>query len=255
MNTIDHYCYHSGLRNVNASLKFAYAAVTLLICLISRSLAAAAVVLVVNGILTVKKGRIPFPFYRKLMLVPMVFLILGTCAMIVNLSRTPLDAYAFPIGGWYLTGSRAGIRQAVRLIFSSLASVSCLYVLSLNTPMPEILSVLEKLHCPELLTELMLLIYRYIFILTDTASAIRTSQNCRLGYKDYRTSLRSFGELCAVLFVRALKRSNDLYAAMEARGYDGTIRVLHEKRPVKRKEAAAVIVFELILMGVVLWTR
>ena len=227
----------------------------MLICLISRSLAAAVLVLLANGILTVKKGRIPFPFYRKLMLVPLAFLILGTAAMILNLSKTPLDAYAVSIGSWYLTGSRDGIRQAVRLIGSSLASVSCLYVLSLNTPMPEILYVLEKLHCPELLTELMLLIYRYIFILADTASAIRTSQNCRLGYQDYRTSLRSFGELCAVLFVRALKRSNDLYAAMEARGYDGKIRVLHEKRPVKRKELAAVTVFELILMGVVLWTR
>ena len=73
MHTIDHYCYHSGLRGVNAGLKFAYAAATMLICLISRSLAAAALVLLANGILTVKKGRIPFPFYRKLMLVPLAF--------------------------------------------------------------------------------------------------------------------------------------------------------------------------------------
>ena len=68
MHTIDHYCYHSGLRGVNAGLKFAYAAATMLICLISRSLAAAALVLLANGILTVKKGRIPFPFYRKFLL-------------------------------------------------------------------------------------------------------------------------------------------------------------------------------------------
>ena len=101
MHTIDHYCYHSGLRGVNAGLKFAYAAATMLICLISRSLAAAALVLLANGILTVKKGRIPFPFYRKLMLVPLAFLILGTAAMILNLSKTPLDAYAVSIGSWY----------------------------------------------------------------------------------------------------------------------------------------------------------
>ena len=100
MHTIDHYCYHSGLRGVNAGLKFAYAAATMLICLISRSLAAAALVLLANGILTVKKGRIPFPFYRKLMLVPLAFLILGTAAMILNLSKTPLDAYAVSIGSW-----------------------------------------------------------------------------------------------------------------------------------------------------------
>ncbi len=253
MNKIDQYCYRSGLKQVNAGFKFAYVIITLSVCMISRSVAAAVLVLLVNGILTVKKGRIPFPFYRKLMLVPCAFLIFGTLAMIINLSKIPLDAYAIPIGSWYLTGSKASVLQAVRLIFSSLASVSCLYVLSFHTPMPEIVSVLEKIHCPELLIELMLLIYRYIFVLADTASAIRTAQNCRLGYKDYRTSLRSFGELCAVLFVRALKRSNDLYAAMEARGYDGKIRVLHEKRPVHWKEVVALVGFELVLMGVVLW--
>ena len=90
MHTIDHYCYHSGLRGVNAGLKFAYAAATMLICLISRSLAAAALVLLANGILTVKKGRIPFPFYRKLMLVPLAFLILGTAAMIDVYKRQDL---------------------------------------------------------------------------------------------------------------------------------------------------------------------
>lgn len=253
MNRIDQYCYRSGLKQVNAGFKFAYVIITLSVCMISRSVAAAVLVLLVNGILTVKKGRIPFPFYRKLMLVPCAFLIFGTLAMLINLSKIPLDAYAIPIGNWYLTGSKASVLQAIRLIFSSLASVSCLYVLSFHTPMPEIVSVLEKIHCPELLIELMLLIYRYIFVLADTASAIRTAQNCRLGYKDYRTSLRSFGELCAVLFVRALKRSNDLYTAMEARGYDGKIRVLHEKRPVRRKEVVALVGFELVLMGVVLW--
>lgn len=253
MNRIDQYCYRSGLKEVNAGLKFIYAIVTLLICMLSRSIAASVLVLLVNGILTVKKGRIPFPFYKKMMLVPFIFLIFGTLAMIVNLSKFPLDAYAIPIGNWYLTGSKASILQAVCLVFSSLASVSCLYMLSFHTPMPEILDVLEKIHCPGLLIELMLLIYRYIFILSDTAAAIRTAQNCRLGYKDYRTSLRSFGELCAVIFVRALKRSNDLYTAMEARGYDGKIRVLHEKRPVRRKEVVALVGFELILAGVVLW--
>lgn len=124
---------------------------------------------------------------------------------------------------------------AVQLILTALGAVSCLYFLSFTTPMPDILEVLGKLHCPGLLIELMLLIYRFIFILLNTASAITTSQNCRLGNKDYRTSLKSFGLLGSVLMMRAISRSNKLYDAMEARCYDGRIQVLSENQPPRKK--------------------
>ena len=49
MITIDKLCYHSGLRYENAGEKFAFAVVTLIICVMSRSMAVAAVVLAVMG--------------------------------------------------------------------------------------------------------------------------------------------------------------------------------------------------------------
>ena len=60
MILIDKMCYRSGLRYMNAEVKFAYTVVTLLICIVSRSLIAAGIVLLANGILTVKRGGIPF---------------------------------------------------------------------------------------------------------------------------------------------------------------------------------------------------
>lgn len=248
MSVIDKLCYNSRLRYINAEVKFAYAILTLLFCIISRSLVIAAIVLTVNGILTVGKGRIPFVIYHRLMLVPLGFLLLSTGTLIVNISKMPLDAYAIPIGSWYLTGSRASLMLAARLILSAFASVSCLYFLSLNTTMTDILGVLERAHCPQMIVELMLLIYRYIFVLTDTASAIQVSQRSRLGYQDFKTSIRSFGQMAAVLFIRSLKRSNALYDAMESRGYDGRIRVLRECYPPRRKEIVLVVLFEIALL-------
>ncbi|CUX30022.1 CbiQ family ECF transporter T component [Clostridium sp. C105KSO13] len=114
----------------------------------------------------------------------------------------------------------------VQLIGTAMASVSCLYFLSLNTTMMDFLGVLAKLHCPGILMELTLLIYRFIFVLMETASAIMVSQKSRLGNKDFRTSIDSFGKMGAGLLIRAFKRSNALYDAMESRCYDGKIRVL-----------------------------
>ena len=248
MIAIDRLCYNSRLRTKNPGVKFAFAVTTLLICVTSRSPAAAMVTLGVNGWLTVKKGGVNFREYGKFMTVPLIFMLLSTLAIVVNFSREPQDLFAVSLGSRYLTGSRAGLRYALQLILTALASVSCLYFLSMTTPMPDILGVLEDLHCPGLLGELMLLIYRYIFVLMDTAANIRISQACRLGNRDYRTALKSFAALGSVLMMRAIARSKVLYEAMEARCYDGTIRVLREGSPPEKRDVICLCVFEGLLL-------
>ena len=193
--------------------------------------------------------------YLKFLTVPLAFLFLSTIAIMFNLKRTPMDFFAIPIGNWYLTASFHSFFYAIQLILTALAAVSCLYFLSFTTPMPDILEVLKKLRCPKLLIELMLLIYRFIFVLLDIASAISTSQNCRLGNRNYKTSLKSFGLLGSVLMIRAVQRSNRLYDAMEARCYDGTIRVLSENQPPKKKVIVAIVLFDTALFIFAVWRR
>ncbi|MGC4020153.1 MAG: cobalt ECF transporter T component CbiQ [Muricomes sp.] len=250
MIVVDKLCYRSKLRYVNAGEKFAFSILTLLFCVVSRSLVVAAVVFAANACLTVGKGKIPGTLYARLLTVPFLFLILSTLAIIVNISKTPLDAYAIPVGHFFITGSFRSILFGVQLIATAMASVSCLYFLSLNTTMTDLLGVLLKLRCPTILVELMLLIYRFIFVLLETASAIMVSQKSRLGNKDYRTALDSFGRMGAGLLLRAFQRSNALYDAMESRCYDGKIQVLEENYPVKRREIAAIVLFEAALLGI-----
>lgn len=255
MTVIDKLCYSSGLANVSPEEKFSYAVFTLAICVISRSAAAALAVLAVNGYLNVKKGRIPIRLYLKYLMIPLIFLLLSTLAILVNISGKPLDAYAIPVGEYYVTSSQAGIKRGVQMILTALASVSSLYVLSFHTPLTEILDVLKKLHVPGLFIELMLLVYRFIFILMESASAILTAQKARLGNRNLKTSIQSFGEMAAVVFVRSLKQSDALYNAMESRCYDGEIRVLAGEYQISRKRMMKMAVFELLLIALAVWEK
>ena len=255
MVIIDKLCYLSKLRYVNPAEKFAFAVLTLIFCIVSRSIVLGIFVLAVNSFLTVVRGGISATRYGRLLLVPLAFLLLSTLAIVVNLSKSPLDAFSLPLGSWYLTGSRAAVLEAVQLIVTAMAAVSCLYFLSFHTTMTDILSVLRKLHVPALLVELMLLIYRYIFVLLDVAYYISTSQNARLGYRDFKTSIKSFSAMVQALFIRAMKRSRNLYDAMEARCYDGEIRVLSENRPVCRKHVVLIAVYELVLLVFTIYVK
>ena len=124
MILIDKLSYRSKLRYVNASEKLMYAVLTLILCILSHSVRVAALVFVINGILTVGKGGIPLSRYVKLLMIPLAFLIVGTAAIVVNVSKVPLDAFAFRLGEWYITGSMAGIYRALELCATALSAVT-----------------------------------------------------------------------------------------------------------------------------------
>ena len=54
--------------------------------------------------------------------------------------------------------------------------------------------------------------------------------------------------MASALLLRALKKSNALYDAMESRCYDGTIRVLSKEYPAKASEITWIIVYEAVLL-------
>ncbi len=253
MLSIDKLCYQSKLRSRSAEEKFSFAVLTLCVCVCCRCAAVSCAVLLAMGLMTVCRGGVPLRRYLRLLLLPLSFLLLSALAITVQVQPAPLDLFAVRLGGWFFTGSRAALAYALTLSVTALAAVSCLYFLSLTTPVPEILDVLRRLRCPKLVTELMLLIYRFIFVLLETASAIGVSQRCRLGNRDGRTSMRSFGQLGAVLLVRSAKRADALYASMEARCYDGELRVLPESRPPRARALFAVFAFNLALVLFTIW--
>lgn len=255
MILIDKLCYTSKLRYMNPFIKFFFAVITLCLCVTVQSPIISCIILLLMAFLTIMKGGITPSHYLCLMRLPIVFLILSTIAITLNYASSPLSAFAIPFYHGYITSSFYNLVTAIRLILTALASVSCLYFLSLSTPITDILYVLKKLHCPELLIELMLLIYRFIFVLLHISNSLSVAQKSRLGNIDFKTSCKSAGTLMSTLFIRAFKKSSFLYDAMESRCYDGSIHVLQEAYPIERKHVIYVIIAEtgLVTISILLY--
>ncbi len=229
MISIDKYAYMSKLKKKDPMQKLAFALLTLGVCLWANSIAVSLAVLFIMGGYAVCKGGIPASVFMKLMLVPGSFLVIGVLTIAVNVSADrELFLFFLPISGTYIGVSQTGLRTAAQLFFKALGAVSCLYYLSLNTPMVDLLGALRRLKVPKLLVELMGLIYRFIFVLLETADTMIRAQNSRLGYSGLLPGFRSLAAMASTLFVRAYKRSDELYIALEARGYDGELNVLEE---------------------------
>ncbi|MFR8332217.1 MAG: energy-coupling factor transporter transmembrane component T family protein [Oscillospiraceae bacterium] len=132
------------------------------------------------------------------------------------------------------------LRRGGEVLTTALGAVSAMYLLALTTPIHEITSTLSRLHVPGILIELMYLIYRFIFLLSETAHQMHMAAQSRLGYWGWRQSMQTFGKSMANLLVTALRQAGNTYDAMVARCYDGRLAFWTEAKPVTPVQVAAV---------------
>ena len=103
----------------------------------------------------------------------------------------------------------------------------------------------ERLRLPRLMVAIISLMYRYLAVLTDEASRMMRARAARSaalpGAKrpSVRWQASVVGNMVGALFLRSYERSERVYVAMQARGYDGTM-VRHEAPPLGLPGFAAI---------------
>lgn len=227
MISIDQIAYRSGLRKIDPLIKLITAIAALFTGLFANSYLVSGIIIVVMSWVIVKYGGARLKHLLMLMMVPISFLILSIVTIILQRADNPNNLLLYiKIQSWYYGFSIYNMDFVGRILCKAIAAISCMYFLALTTPMTELFSALKRLKIPKLMIELMELIYRFIFVLTDTANQIHTAQASRLGYNGLRSSYKSLGVLVSMVFVRAYKRSDRIYTALESRGYNGELNMM-----------------------------
>jgi cobalt/nickel transport system permease protein len=154
-------------------------------------------------------ARIPFGFlFRRLG----GFLLL---AMMFSLSVPLSQGFR---GGWEIMAG-----MVVRGSESFLAGLWLVNVI----PFGQLLSTLRGIGMPAILIAILAFMYRFIFVLWDELDRMRAARRARSFDRGgavvrWRVSAQMIG----MLLIRALGRSERVYGAMCARGWDGKLRTL-----------------------------
>ena len=103
-------------------------------------------------------------------------------------------------------------------------------LLSFTTPFPDLVEALRRLRVPRLLVAIIGFMYRYLAVLSGEASRLNRARLSRSAVVAGRSggSIRwragVVGGMVGSLFLRSYERSERVYAAMQARGFDGEFR-------------------------------
>jgi cobalt/nickel transport system permease protein len=160
--------------------------------------------------------------------------------------------FSFNIFGLTVNGYGDGLLEGLRISSRIMGAVSILIMIGLVTPFTEFMAGLSWLRIPRQFVELLMLAYRYIFVLLEEALVIYNAQKNRLGYSGFRRGLASFGALSGELTLRAFDHSEKTALAMTQRGYTGEMPLALQSRPWNIREVWTA--FFILMTTGTLWT-
>jgi cobalt/nickel transport system permease protein len=152
-----------------------------------------------------------------------------------------------------LVQGAAGARLAGLLAAKATAVVTLALVALATAPLPTNLHAAQALRLPGTLVHVLLLSYRYLFVLADELDRLRRAIRVR-GFRPRmdRHTYRTVGHVVGTLVVRGGERAKGVAHAMRCRGFDGRFRSL----TAFRTTAADVAFFAVFVIGaasVVAW--
>lgn len=133
-------------------------------------------------------------------------------------------------GPWGLTISDAGMVRFVSIVARSWIAVQTAVLLTATTPFPDILHALRHMRVPAIFVAILAFMYRYLFVLVDETLRLLRARTARSalvpGQRHGRTlawRAAVAGSMVGQLFSRSVARSDRVYQAMVARGYQGEL--------------------------------
>jgi cobalt/nickel transport system permease protein len=249
---LDSVAQQSAFRHINTGTKLILALGSLILCLISPSPVVPLISGIVLSLVLIIPGRTSPLLYRELLLGPAIFAIMSVVILLFMLGGGDVIWRFNPVPSVNLTITEGSLHEGLLVLCRVFGCSVSLFFIALTTPMTDLFNGMKRIGIPIELIDLMMIIYRYIFILIDQAVEIWHAQVMRLGYSRPMESIRSFSMLCGMLFISTWNAGEDLIHAMDCRCYDGIIPSLDQAEPVQMRSLIPVLLYLAGLSGILL---
>ncbi|MBO4208440.1 cobalt ECF transporter T component CbiQ [Micromonospora echinofusca] len=139
-----------------------------------------------------------------------------------------LFAFVLPFVGrgervdWFgLSLSVDGLYGGWNILAKGTLGVLASLLLAATTPMRDLILGLDRLRCPQVITQIATFMLRYLDVLVGEAKRMRVARISRGDDPRFLWQLRGFAAGVGALFLRAFERGERVYLAMLSRGYTG----------------------------------
>ena len=251
---LDNVAQQSTYRYIHPGTKLILCLGSLIICLLSPSPVVPLISGIVLSMVLIGPARISPVLFGELLLGPAVFTGISVIILLFLIGGGAVVWQFTPLPSITLAITDGGIREGTLVLCRVFGCSVSLFFIVLTTPMTDLFNGMKRARIPIELIDLMMIIYRYIFIMYDQGVEIWQSQVMRLGYSRPAEAIRSFSTLCGMLFITSWNAGEDLVRSMDCRCYNGVFPSLEQAEPVRLYSLVPVLAYLAFLGGILIMT-
>jgi cobalt ECF transporter T component CbiQ len=191
----------------------------------------------------------------RLFIYAQVFIIVAALLFAVIIPANEEAVMSVKILSVRVSFTDAGVSFALLLYARATAALLLMFSFAVSTPIPHLSAALRKLRLPDVFVEMMVLIYRYTFLLMESAERMHLAAECRFGYSGYRKSMRTTSRLFVGIFMRSLDTAERGQITLQCRNYRGEFKSLSdfERRRILPTVLCAAIACAAVIFFFALW--
>jgi len=166
-----------------------------------------------------------YAFKRSFIALPFA---LAAVTVIFTTPGTALTGWTWGSHSFTITG--AGLTRFASIVVRSWLSVQMAILLTAVTQFPDLMHAFRHLRLPHVLISIISFMYRYLFVMADEAGRLMRARAARSarpagggGGGSLRWRAGVAGGMVGQLLLRSFERSDRVYNAMLARGYQGRL--------------------------------
>jgi cobalt/nickel transport system permease protein len=208
------------LQSINPLAKLVAIIAMIVASLFIFNLSYLAVLCIIPMLLTVS-SKIPLRhFFSRTALIPVFAAVISIPILFLTAGQAITSAN---IGITTLTVTSEGIVRFLVFTVRVWFCVASLTLLILSTGFDKMLELLSTIKVPSIIVQLFGLTYRYFFVSIHEVQSVLIAKEART-YVHKKTinmqALKDLGSVIATLFIRTYERSERVYLAMKARGFE-----------------------------------
>lgn len=126
----------------------------------------------------------------------------------------------------------ASFNQAWLVFFRAIAGVTLMLAFASSTPIPHLAQALRQLRIPKEITEIVVLIYRYSFLLLERMQTMYNSASGRLGFNGFVRSIKTTAGIAVGIFTSSMEMGDKAQTALDSRNYTGEFPIFRKPKSI-----------------------
>ena len=201
----------------------------LIVNIMTESILVPFVTLAIGLVLMAYSTNFKIPFMIALaILEAFVILIFGAGVVSVNGDMADPAIWDTDFLWMHFHMTEASFNEAWLILLRGTAGVAVMLSFATSTPIPYMSLGLKQVRIPVEVIEIVVLIYRYAFLLLERMEAMWNAASSRMGFNGKMTSIRTVAAIAIGIFIQSTNLSDKSQVALECRNYRGYFPVYRE---------------------------